>query len=103
MHLTYTDTGRLLPAQGLLAGLGALLLTLLVTSVLALPPNYIQRCSAASNRMQTGLPAQDESATELDRFRAYWLWIWAKEARITLSRDEAGEMLRLGSFTPDVR
>ena len=48
-------------------------------------------------------PVQDASASDLDRFRAYWLWIWAKEAHITLSRDEAGEMLRAGSFTPKVQ
>ena len=46
---------------------------------------------------------QDDSASDLDRFRTYWLWIWAKEAKITLSRDEAGEMLRAGTFTPEVK
>ena len=38
-----------------------------------------------------------------EKFKAWWLWIWAKEAGLGLSRDEAAEMLHTSSWTPEVQ
>ena len=44
-----------------------------------------------------------QGATPKAHYQAFWLWVWAKEAKLTLSRDEAAEMLHTGAFTPEIR
>ena len=48
-------------------------------------------------------PSGQQGEEPGDKFKAWWLWIWAKEAGLGLSRDEAAEMLHTGSWSPEVK